>query len=81
MPPCSWARGLLLVGILFTAAAVMGSALFVYSESPAFSQDTLRIALVLASTLLVTFGATASRTTRMNSASLSRMTSRTTFPG
>lgn len=49
--------GLLLVGILFTAAAVMGSALFVYSESPAFSQDTLRIALVLASTLLVTLGA------------------------
>lgn len=49
--------GLLLVGILFTAAAVMGSALFVYSESPTFSRDTLRIALVLASTLLVTFGA------------------------
>ncbi|MEP7193023.1 MAG: hypothetical protein ABI903_09180 [Actinomycetota bacterium] len=49
--------GLLLVGILFTAAAVMGSALFVYSESPAFPRDTLRIALVLASTLLVTFGA------------------------
>jgi hypothetical protein len=49
--------GLLLVGILFTAAAVMGSALFVYSESPAISRDTLRMALVLASTLLVTFGA------------------------
>jgi hypothetical protein len=49
--------GLLLVGILFTAAAVMGSALFVYSESPALSRDSLRIALVLASTLLVTFGA------------------------
>jgi hypothetical protein len=49
--------GVLLVGILFTAAAVMSSALFVYSESPALSQDTLRIALVLASTLLVTFGA------------------------
>jgi len=49
--------GLLLVGILFTAAAVMGSALFVYSESPNISRDTLRMALVLASTLLVTFGA------------------------
>ena len=49
--------GLLFVGILFTAAAVMGSALFVYSESPAFSRATLRMALVLGSTLLVTFGA------------------------
>ena len=49
--------GLLLVGMLFTAAAVMGSVLFVYSESPTLSGDTLRIALVLASTLLVTFGA------------------------
>jgi Na+/phosphate symporter len=45
------------VGILFTAAAVMGSALFVYSESPTFSRDTLRMALVLGSTLMVTFGA------------------------
>jgi hypothetical protein len=49
--------GLLLVSILFTAAAVMASALFVYSQSPNVSRDTLRIALVLASTLLVTFGA------------------------
>jgi hypothetical protein len=49
--------GLLLVGILFTAAAVMGSALFVYSETPNISRDTLRMALVLASTLLGTFGA------------------------
>jgi len=49
--------GLLLVAMLFTAAAVMGSVLFVYSESPAVSRDTLRLALVLASTLLVTFGA------------------------
>jgi hypothetical protein len=49
--------GLLLVSILFTAAAVISSALFVYSKSPAFSRDTLRIAVVLASTLLVTFGA------------------------
>jgi hypothetical protein len=49
--------GLLLVGILFTAAAVMGSTLFVYSESPDISRDTLRIALVLASTLMATFGA------------------------
>jgi hypothetical protein len=49
--------GLLLVGVLFTAAAVMGSALFVYSESPNISRDTLRMASVLASTLLVTFGA------------------------
>ena len=49
--------GLLLVGILFTAAAVIGSALFVYSDSPDISRDTLRMALVLASTLLVTFGA------------------------
>jgi hypothetical protein len=49
--------GLLLVGILFTAAAVMGSALFVYSETPDISRDTLRMALVLASTLLGTFGA------------------------
>jgi hypothetical protein len=48
--------GLLLVGILFTAAAVVGSALFVYSESPNISRDTLRMALVLASTLLGTFG-------------------------
>jgi hypothetical protein len=49
--------GLLLVSILFTAAAVISSALFVYSESPDFSRDTLRIAVVLARTLLVTFGA------------------------
>jgi hypothetical protein len=49
--------GLLLVGVLFTAAAVMGSALLVYSDSPGISRDTLRMALVLASTLLVTFGA------------------------
>ena len=49
--------GLLFVGILFTAAAVIGSALFIYSESPTFSRDTLRLALVLGSTLLVTFGA------------------------
>lgn len=49
--------GLLLVGILFTAAAVLGSALFVYSQSPHISTDTLRMALVLASTLLGTFGA------------------------
>jgi hypothetical protein len=49
--------GLLLVGILFTAAAVMSSALFVYSESPNFSRDTLRIALVLVNTLMGTFGA------------------------
>jgi len=49
--------GLLLVGILFTAAAVVGSALFVYSQSPHISTDTLRMALVLASTLLGTFGA------------------------
>jgi hypothetical protein len=49
--------GLLLVSILFTAAAVVNSALFVYSESPNISSDTLRMALVLASTLLGTFGA------------------------
>jgi hypothetical protein len=49
--------GLLLVGILFTAAGVLGSALFVYSESPDISRDTLRMALVLPSTLMVTFGA------------------------
>ena len=39
------------------AAAVMGSAIVVYSKSPTFSADTLRIALILTSTLLVTFGA------------------------
>ena len=49
--------GLLFVGILFTAAAVLGSALFVYSQSPDISRDTLRMALILASTLLGTFGA------------------------
>ena len=49
--------GLLLVGILFTAAAVLGSALFIYSQSPHISTDTLRMALVLAATLLGTFGA------------------------
>jgi hypothetical protein len=49
--------GLLFVGILFTAAAVLGTALFVYSQSPTISRDTLRMALVLASTLLGTFGA------------------------
>jgi hypothetical protein len=49
--------GLLFVGILFTAAAVIGSALVAYSDSPTISRDTLRLALALASTLLVTFGA------------------------
>ena len=49
--------GLLFVGILFTAAAVMGSVLVAYEQSPTISPDTLRIAEVLASTLLVTFGA------------------------
>ena len=49
--------GLLLVGILFTAAAMMASALSVYSDSPNISRDTLRLELVFASTLLVTFGA------------------------
>ena len=49
--------GLLLVGILFTAAAVMASVLATYEQSPTISPDTLRIAEILASTLLVTFGA------------------------
>jgi len=49
--------GLLLVGILFTAAAMMAGALSVYSESPNISRDTLRLELLFASTLLVTFGA------------------------
>jgi hypothetical protein len=49
--------GLLFVGILFTASAVMGSVLVAYSDSPDISRDTLRLALVLTSTLLVTFGA------------------------
>ena len=49
--------GLLLVAMLFSAAAVMGTALFVYAESPTMSRDTLRLAVVLASTLLITFGA------------------------
>jgi hypothetical protein len=49
--------GLLLVGILFTAAAVMASVLATYEQAPTISPDTLRIAEILASTLLVTFGA------------------------
>ena len=49
--------GLLLVGILFTASAVMTSVLATYEQSPTISPDTLRIAEILASTLLVTFGA------------------------
>ena len=49
--------GLLLVGMLFTAAAAMGSVLVVYSRSPSISSDAVRLGLVFASTLLVTFGA------------------------
>jgi hypothetical protein len=43
--------------MLFSAAAVMGTALFVYAESPTVSRDTLRVLAVLSSTLLITFGA------------------------
>ncbi|MEP7036071.1 MAG: hypothetical protein ABI662_03225 [Dermatophilaceae bacterium] len=47
--------GLLLVGTLFTAAAVVGSVLLTYEEAPTISPDTLRIAEILATTLLGTF--------------------------
>ena len=49
--------GVLFVGILFTAAAVMGSLLFAYERSPTISADTIRMGETLAGTLMTTFGA------------------------
>jgi len=49
--------GLLFVAMLFSASAVLGSILVVYDEPNGASDDTIRLAGALTSTLLATFGA------------------------
>ncbi len=49
--------GLLFVAMLFSAAAVLGSLLVVYDDPNGASDDTIRLAGALTSTLLATFGA------------------------
>ena len=48
--------GLLFVAMLFSAAAVLGSLLVVYSDPNGASDDTIRLAGALTSTLLATYG-------------------------